>query len=65
MPTNAEKNLTKYFVVSLIFPTFAATLGARASSPAMVAGEDARAPRQTAVITVSYIEAKASRTEPC
>ena len=32
------------------------TLGTRASSPAKMAGEDARAPRQTAVITVSYIE---------
>ena len=32
------------------------TLGARASSPAIFAGEDARVPRQIAVITVSYIE---------
>ena len=34
------------------------TLGTRASSPAKMAGEDARAPRQIAVITVSYIEAQ-------
>ena len=32
------------------------TLGARASSPAIIAGEDARVPRQTAVITGSYID---------
>ncbi len=31
-------------------------MGTRASSPATIAGEDARAPIQTAVITVSYIE---------
>jgi hypothetical protein len=32
------------------------TMGTRASSPATIAGEDARAPMQTAVITVSNIE---------
>ena len=38
------------------------TLGARASSPATIAGEDARAPRQTAVITVSYIEGELQKS---
>ena len=37
-------------------------MGTRVPSPAMVAGEDARAPMQTAVITVSYIEAVNSKS---
>ena len=47
-----QRNLRKCFRLSALFRNFAADLGPRAPSPAIGAGESARAPRQSSEITV-------------